>query len=533
MPPPSIPSLTAASSRPAPSPLLADRRPGPSADSAASEDIRYTLEALHNLITHCPDWAKRLDELSDQIGQRQVDLALFAEQNAPLKRKSLRNRGSTESLKPKDDGEAHPGASGRMSAEETLAVQRDDAKRTSGLTNATTQRDPSGADEANSPTSSAVERQTPQVRVAATAEARAALRRSQLGKKRPAADSLASGDGPAVASKYHSKSLVIVYYDSYVQSFFEEVVKFVSASRSLMRKAKMAAKVAQIKRMAELEMPDDDSSNESEEGLGNGTARFLPPQLSPPAMLDDGMARPNGGQLNHGNLMSVEPAAENGNVTELPSPAASGPLQIPLSPLDGNSMLRPRTKLPGLLRPSMTSRSSMSPYSNTKQQPGILDELDKSLEFVQSMCEQAAHQFLRDGDCSDDIVKIQGRLAATKAVADEQLQKIMKSDTGGNMHKLLTEGGPMLNRPYRSQYPRRDIGGGGPSPTLKTSPISFDRCTNGFTSGQMTEGINFGAGPALEVDDDIDERGVDARKEPPKFEFRSTRTMGPRVVKGL
>jgi hypothetical protein len=51
--------------------------------------------------------------------------------------------------------------------------------------------------------------------------------------------------------------MIIVYYDSYVQGVFDELVRFISSSRNLMRKAKMAAKVAQIKRMAELEMADD------------------------------------------------------------------------------------------------------------------------------------------------------------------------------------------------------------------------------------------------------------------------------------
>lgn len=39
-----------------------------------------------------------------------------------------------------------------------------------------------------------------------------------------------------------------VYYDSYMQSFFEELAKFMSASRNLMREAKMVVKIAYMKR---------------------------------------------------------------------------------------------------------------------------------------------------------------------------------------------------------------------------------------------------------------------------------------------
>ena len=48
--------------------------------------------------------------------------------------------------------------------------------------------------------------------------------------------------------------MIIVYYDSAVQTAFEDLVKFVSGSRNSMRKGKMAAKMAEMKRAAELEI---------------------------------------------------------------------------------------------------------------------------------------------------------------------------------------------------------------------------------------------------------------------------------------
>lgn len=526
MSPPSIPSST----RPA--------RGASGNASSVPEDVQFALETLHNLTIHCPNWAKRLDELSDQIDQRQIDLARFAEQQSPG-HKSLRNRGSTESLKPKDDGEAHPGTDGRISPEDTSAVEGN-CQRTSGLTKQTTQNDPPSPNEANSPTSSAVERQKTQVAAAATAKARAALRRSQLGKRRNSAtESMLTGDGPALASKYRSKSLVIVYYDSYVQSFFEEVVKFVSASRNLMRKAKMAAKVAQIKRMAELEMPDD-SSEGSDEDFGNGIASFCPPQLSPSVEQPDAIATTNGEGLKNADTEHDHCAAKtqlpNGN-TNNATPRSYTPHRISTSQDNGKCSPTPSPLLSGPFRPSMAAWSSLSRHgkpAETKQKSSILDELDKSLELIQSMCEHAAHQFLRDGDCSDEIVNIKGRLMTTKAIADKELQVILEDDTDGSLKKSMVEGGPVRNRTYRPQIMRRDITSNGTaSPSLKTSLVSIPGSGNGQVNGSADvngAGFEIQSSPALEVDENIGGDAAHLGKDPPKFEFRSTRAMGPPVA---
>ncbi|KAJ4421828.1 hypothetical protein N0V82_003527 [Gnomoniopsis sp. IMI 355080] len=525
--PPSIPSST----RPA--------RGASGYASSVPEDVQFALETLHNLNTHCPNWAKRLDELSDQIDQRQIDLAQFAEQQCPCNR-SLRNCGSTESLKPKDDGEAHPGADESSTPEYPITDQKD-CKQIPGLTNtATTQNGHSPTNEANSPTSSAAERRRVQVAATATAKARAALRRTQLGKRRSSAtESINTGDGPALASKYRSRSLVIVYYDSYVQSFFEEVVKFVSASRNLMRKARMAAKVAQIKRMAELEMPDDDSSEGSDEGFGNGIVKFYPPQLSPSE--PDGAAVTEGQELKGGGTQPDQRAAEaepaNG-IADKSKPAATTPSRISTPQTNGNAISPTSPLIPGPFRPSMAAWSSLSPHgkdSATKQQPSILEELDKSLELVQSMCEHAAHQFLRDGDCSDEIVSIKERLIVTKTAADKELQRMLDSDADGSLKKLMAEGGLVRSRVYHPQTMRRDITpSGAASPRLKTSFAGGGGANGYATEGSSLNGKGFEvrAAPALEVDESIGEADATIATKPPKLEFRSTRAMGPRVANG-
>jgi hypothetical protein len=53
----------------------------------------------------------------------------------------------------------------------------------------------------------------------------------------------------------------------------------------------------------------------------------------------------------------------------------------------------------------------------------VYDELDKGLELVQGMCETAAHQFLRDGDCSEEVAGIQKRFTETKALAHREIER--------------------------------------------------------------------------------------------------------------
>src|ERR1700712_105232 len=77
-------------------------------------------------------------------------------------------------------------------------------------------------------------------------------------------ESLASGD--SATPKYRTRSMIIVYYDSAVQSAFEDLVKFVSGSRNAMRKGKMAAKMAEMRRAAELEVDADDDDDDGDDG---------------------------------------------------------------------------------------------------------------------------------------------------------------------------------------------------------------------------------------------------------------------------
>jgi hypothetical protein len=347
----------------------------------------------------------------------------------------------------------------------------------------------------------------------------------------------------ATPSKYRNRNLVKVYYDSYVQSFFEELVKFVSASRNLMRKARMAAKVAQIKKMAELEVPDDASSSSAEEHSCNGdmSMDLDPPQLASPndmpPVITDGMKvdLPDGQGDTQADATKSTP---DQNVNNGPSPAISPSRSPqPRSPtaenVRGNGHNLPSQPLkpgsvPTTTRPKLgggySSFSSFGLGLGDSQQPDVFDELDKNLESVQSMCEHAAHQFLRDGDCSDEVVKIKDRLSGTKTSAENQIDRMLDQDE--TLKAKLSEA-PVRARSYRPQSMRRGASLAATSPTASRGSAEGSRITSGGFGGDKltadSEPNQFGAsGGVLEVDDGSD----DENREPPKLQYRSTRAMG-------
>ena len=87
--------------------------------------------------------------------------------------------------------------------------------------------------------------------------------------------------------------------------------------------------------------------------------------------------------------------------------------------------------------------------SNTQKGSGTLtsdlgveafDNIDKYLEVAQSLCELGAHQFLRDGDCSDEVQGVKERFENSLRIAMEQVD-------------LLSAGQKELEREEQSSEP--------------------------------------------------------------------------------
>ncbi|GAP86870.1 hypothetical protein SAMD00023353_2400090 [Rosellinia necatrix] len=369
------------------------------------------MDPLDSVISNVPDWLKRLEELTGQIEQRQRDLAKFSGARPPsASGKSLRNRGSTESLKPQDEGAAFPSPMPDPTTDQApkpiitnIPPQTPDG-----------QRRPNGPQPPSTPasdpwTGSSLIRHTNELVATAQRRARATVR------KRQKTDSMISAEG---TPKYRTRRMVLVYYDSYVQSFFEELVKFVSAQRNLMRKAKMAAKVAHIRRLAELEMPEEEDDDES-------------------------------GELKPGNeLVAANPASP------APNPRQDGTEAIRsqyLSTRPYGSVLRnPAYNLmPGR---GMRTSALNGGLGFFNEKGDIWDELDKGLEYVQGLCERAAHQFLRDGDCNEEIEKIKARLVKVKESAISEKERVSAEQT-----KTETQSEPkptVLSGPNHTSAPK-------------------------------------------------------------------------------
>ncbi|KAI1143047.1 hypothetical protein F5Y05DRAFT_140820 [Hypoxylon sp. FL0543] len=353
-----------------------------------------SVESLHALINNIPDWLKRLDELNGQIEQRQQNLALLPENRPRSSAKSIRNKGSTESLKPNDDGAAHLGTA-RVS---TPPPTQDNIQHQGG------------AEAPSSPVSepkSKLSLQRQEIMATAQRRARATVR------KRQKTDSMISNEN--TVQKFRSRNMVIVYYDSYVQSFFEELVKFVSMQRNCMRKAKMAAKVARIRALAELEMPDE------EEDEDEGSSNELKPRDSLVA------------------AQIADPKPQN-DESEEPK------LRFVSTRAMGSRNLAARNLAAG--RMSMRTSRLTSGLGSFQDRGDIWEELDKGLEFVQGMCEHGAHQFLRDGDCSEEVEKIKVRLAQTKETADKELARVLAEGPDNSSE-------PVKSRSFRPMTMRR------------------------------------------------------------------------------
>lgn len=184
------------------------------------------MEALQVLVNHIPMWQGRMDGLNKKIGERQQELAAW-QLKAPsaLVSRSLKNEVPSE-----NEAEREPG---RLAAPMVLHPSKDSSPNASGvgrkphlLGDRIPSENPDAIPQTNDET---------------------------------ADYTIDTASQPTISK---SKPCTHVYYDSFVQIFFDDLVRFISSCRNDMRKAKMDAKVAEIKRMAEIDMGGDPAFDE-------------------------------------------------------------------------------------------------------------------------------------------------------------------------------------------------------------------------------------------------------------------------------
>ncbi|KAI9732295.1 MAG: hypothetical protein M1834_001501 [Cirrosporium novae-zelandiae] len=151
------------------------------------------------------------------------------------------------------------------------------------------------------------------------------------------------------STNLHTRSMIVVYYDSSIQENFEMLVRNVGTARNNLRKARMATSINQVAK-----------------------ARFH--------IFDD--------------------LGQDGDLPDFST------IQFTSSRLSGKDCGRKQTTE----NPVVTA----------------IDNSDKNLEAIQCLCEVAAHQYLRDGDCSMEITACRGRFEEVSKIAKEQVEKLKR-----------------------------------------------------------------------------------------------------------
>jgi hypothetical protein len=376
------------------------------------------LQPLQELVKNAPEWIQILDDLSSSLIRRQQELAATEGYAPPAK--SLKNKGSTESMRPKENDNNIP-----EGAEPELLASPGELSSTTNAISATSI--------------------TPGVIVPNPTMQKSSpmpLRKTSLRKKplppnppmirKRKTESLASDE--SVKPKNRTRSMIIVYYDSQVQYTFEDLVRKISLARNAMRKGKMQLRMASMRRAAQLESE-----------TGN--------VLEVDDQADDGLLVAPSGE-------NAEDLATGGELPPLKyrSTRRMGPTR---DSGIGRGVTQPIPRMGGRTVAGLTRESSV--------QISVFDELDTSLEWCQSMCEHAAHQFLRDGACKTEIENIKTRMVVVKERAEMEL---------GNA-------GPGATRKVKAEV---DQGGEIPPLTHADSAMSVDS-TEGEADGAATPNL--------------------------------------------
>jgi hypothetical protein len=413
-----------------------------------------TMEPLETLVSAVPTWYVLLDDLDSKITRRQVELAQVGEYRPPTR--SIKNKGSTESLRPREN-ESPITATDKFHDDPMITTPHELPTLTQDTVFAQTSNSP-----ISKPTnaaklmhhSSSPGPQTPNRNIAQRVKGAGAAMSPPVIRKRKT-DSVASGESQK--PKYRTRSMIIVYYDSAVQIAFEELVKHISSSRNSMRKGKMTARMASMRRMAEMSVDDDDTDDLVDtpgvDTTGKGFGSNLIVARNPLDSEDgDGEAMP---------------------VLKFVSTRRMGPSMAPPTAIIRNTTNRANLGLDSAAKTGERTNRGIIPKLAAQPSANIYDELDTGLEWCQSMCEHAAHQFLRDGECTMEIVGIKKRLTEVKGTAERAIAKASISDPKAkpNTSQEPEEGADLekleSSRARKSILVRKNEekdGGGNPSP---------------------------------------------------------------------
>lgn len=263
------------------------------------------LTSFTHLTDNIPDWMIKLEDLAAQVVEQHSRFTKLT--HLTQLKLSRRKRGSTESLRPKDDGDIN----------ETTAVPVNENSSSGDI----------GILNSNIDSAKAV---------------------GEVKRKRKCS----TVSGASGIRRYRTRSMIIVYYDSAIQDAFESLVRHIASARNNLRKGKTAANFKA--RMIALGMEENP---------------FVPGDF---AMLGS-------------RAMPVPRSSRTGKPNLPPLKAAKPPERVP-------------------------------PF----------EEADRDLEAAQNLCEVAAHQFLRDGDCTEEIQGTRLRFESCLRMAQQEVELLRR-----------------------------------------------------------------------------------------------------------
>lgn len=102
--------------------------------------------------------------------------------------------------------------------------------------------------------------------------------------------------------------------------------------------------------------------------------------------------------------------------------ASMGMAESSTIPIGDPSTLTLKTMKVGL------ARRTLSPDFGADDKTAAFDEADKDLEASQNLCEVAAHQFLRDGDCRLEMDGMRKKFANCGAIAKREVERLKEEE---------------------------------------------------------------------------------------------------------
>ena len=324
-------------------------------------------ESFQYLAENVPHWLSNLSLLSQQVTERQGEFNHLSQSNnlsVPSVRK--RKTGSTESLRPADLDESptEPAGSDYANANPN-AHSTPTPPTTTSHPLPTVMPPPPTPGTPNTPS-------TPLADLNLKSKRLFQDRREAARRKRKSTSILSGASGP---QKHRSRMSLIVYYDSTIQTGFENLVRGIASARNTLRKGKMAASY---------------------------NARLASSMMQ---------------QEERANLRNVEKTLEAGSRGSANGAAGDDDTN------GGRLRIRNQTSIPSFNRtPSPFSASASASAAAGTLALEQYDVLEADLEAAQTLCEVGAHQFLRDANCTEELVATREKFENCLKIAREQVE---------------------------------------------------------------------------------------------------------------